>query len=63
MTDNKANELATLSLYPATEEQTLASRKRTFPQWGRGLTIEQYLTRDAQLDVQEHATGGKLTTW
>ena len=44
-------------------EQILESRRRTFVQWGRGLTLEDYLTRDYQLDTAEHAAGGKLTTW
>lgn len=55
-------DLASLSLFPATPEQVLESRKRTFPQWGRGLTLDQYLRRDAAMDVHEHAKG-KLTTW
>ncbi|KAI5121874.1 hypothetical protein M0805_001082 [Coniferiporia weirii] len=54
---------ASLTLFAATREQTLESRKRTFPQWGRGLTLEQYLARESQLDVAEHAASGKFTTW
>lgn len=55
--------IASLTLYPATYEQKIESRKRTCPQWGRGLSEEEYLTRDAKLDVLEHATDGKMTTW
>ncbi|TDL23748.1 hypothetical protein BD410DRAFT_148606 [Rickenella mellea] len=57
------SDLALLSLFVATPEQILASRKRTFPHWGRGLTENQYLARDAYLDIQEHALDGKMTTW
>lgn len=55
--------LSSLSLFPATLEQKLETRQRSYPHWGRGLTQEQYLARDAQLDPQEHAADGKLTTW
>lgn len=56
-------ELASLSIFPATPEQIVVSRKRSFAQWARGLTEEQYLQRDAFLDELEHAANGKLTTW
>lgn len=55
--------LASLSLFAATWEQTVESRKRTYPQWGRGLTEEQYRARDGQMDPMEHAAEGKLATW
>ncbi|KLO13256.1 hypothetical protein SCHPADRAFT_828329 [Schizopora paradoxa] len=55
--------LAHLSLFAATWEQTIESRKRTYPQWGRGLTEEQYRARDSQMDPMEHAAEGKLVTW
>lgn len=55
--------IASLTLYPATYDQKIESRKRTCPQWGRGLSEEEYLTRDAKLDVLEHAADGKMTTW
>lgn len=51
-----------LTLVPANREQTLESRRRTFVQWARGLSLEEYLTRESQLDIAEHAAG-KLTTW
>ncbi|THH08245.1 hypothetical protein EW145_g2828 [Phellinidium pouzarii] len=55
--------LASLTLFAATREQTVESRRRTFPQWGRGLTLEQYLTREATMDQAEQAVNGKLITW
>lgn len=57
------NDFSSLSLFLATPEQILVSRKRTFPHWGRGLSEDQYLTRDFQLDKLEHAVNGKLSTW
>ncbi|EJD07437.1 uncharacterized protein FOMMEDRAFT_71777 [Fomitiporia mediterranea MF3/22] len=56
-------DLSTLSLFPATKEQILESRKRTYPQWGRGLTLEGYFARESRLDIAEHAQGDKFTTW
>jgi hypothetical protein len=57
------SELAFLSLFPATPDQVIASRKRSSVQWAKGLTLEQYLHRDASLNVMIHAVDGKLTTW
>jgi hypothetical protein len=56
---------STLTLVAANREQTIASRHRTYLQWGasRGLSLEQYLARDSQMDVQEHAANGRLITW
>ena len=46
-------------------EQILASRQRSGELWGvgRGMTVEQYVQRDAVMDSQEHSTNGKLMTW
>ncbi|CCM06660.1 uncharacterized protein FIBRA_08945 [Fibroporia radiculosa] len=55
--------LANLSLFPATPEQTLESRKRTAVQWANGLTAAEYVRRDVVMDAQEHAAEGNLTTW
>ncbi|KAH9942825.1 hypothetical protein B0H21DRAFT_749572 [Amylocystis lapponica] len=55
--------LADLSLFPATPAQMLESRKRSAESWAKGLTLEQYVLRDAIMDQHEHAAGGKLTTW
>ena len=57
------SQLAFLSIFPATPDQVIASRKRSSVQWAKGLTLEQYLHRDASLDVMTHAIDGKLTTW
>ncbi|EIN06031.1 hypothetical protein PUNSTDRAFT_121969 [Punctularia strigosozonata HHB-11173 SS5] len=58
-----SDDFASLSLFLATPEQVVESRRRTWVQWGRGLTIEQYLERDASMDSLEHARDGKLRTW
>ncbi|KAI0635259.1 hypothetical protein C8Q77DRAFT_1156572 [Trametes polyzona] len=54
---------ADLSLFPATPEQVRESQTRTAVQWAKGLSLEDYLRRDAILDKYEHATDGKLITW
>ncbi|KZP11154.1 hypothetical protein FIBSPDRAFT_757115 [Athelia psychrophila] len=56
-------DLASLSLYPATKEQLVETRKRSFAEWARGLSLEQYLQRDAFMDGLVHAKNGHLTTW
>ncbi|KAH7105985.1 hypothetical protein BKA62DRAFT_651637 [Auriculariales sp. MPI-PUGE-AT-0066] len=56
-------DLALYSLYAATSEQVLESRKRTHVQWGRGASLSEYLKRDARLDIHEHARDGRLITW
>ncbi|KAI0826526.1 hypothetical protein BC628DRAFT_1373016 [Trametes gibbosa] len=54
---------ANLSLFPATPEQVLQSRKHTATQWAKGLSVEDYIQRDVIMDEYEHAGRGKLTTW
>ncbi|KAH7883910.1 hypothetical protein F5I97DRAFT_1930127 [Phlebopus sp. FC_14] len=56
-------DLASLTLFRGTPAQALESRRRTWPQWGGALTEEQYLERDRQMDVMEHATESKMITW
>ncbi|OSD08107.1 hypothetical protein PYCCODRAFT_386283 [Trametes coccinea BRFM310] len=55
--------LADLSLFAATPEQVLESRKRTAVQWAVGQSVEEYLERDAIMDRHEHAANGRLITW
>lgn len=55
--------LSEISLYVATAEQTIASRKRTYAEWGRGLTLEEYLDREVVGEGEEFARDGKLITW
>jgi hypothetical protein len=55
--------LSSLTLVRATPGQILASRKRTFLEWGHSLTIEHYLRRDYGLDKCNFAADGKYTTW
>jgi hypothetical protein len=52
-----------LSIFVATPQQTIASRKRTHTQWGKDWSMERYLERDARLDKLEQARDGKLKTW
>lgn len=56
-------EPARLSLYPATDEQTFESRKRTFVQWNRGLDLDSYLGREKHFGQLPHAANGNLITW
>jgi hypothetical protein len=55
--------LSSLSLFPATPEQTIESRTRSFDAWGRGLSLEAYLARDAEVDVSEIGRDNRLVTW
>ena len=57
------NMLSNVSLYVATSEQIIASRKRTAAAWGRGLTLEEYLDRDLVGESEEFGRDGKLITW
>jgi hypothetical protein len=57
------SDLASLSIFPATQDQVLASRKHSSVQWAKGISVEEYLQRDALLEVLEHAADGKLVTW
>ena len=60
----RPHEFASLTLFRATPAQVLASRRRTWPEWGGVLTEEQYLERDNQKDTtMENATDSKMTTW
>lgn len=56
-------QLADLSLFLATPEQTVESRKRSAQEWRRALTEEQYILRDIIMDEHEHAAHGKGATW
>ncbi|KAF7306381.1 hypothetical protein MIND_00429300 [Mycena indigotica] len=56
-------DLSTLSLYPATPEQTLEARCRTHNEWGRGLTLEEHLTRDTAQERFECSIDGRFMTW
>ncbi|KAG5654365.1 hypothetical protein H0H81_003823 [Sphagnurus paluster] len=58
-----AIQVSSLSLFPATYEQVIESRRRTSVSWGKGMTIEEYLQRDAFTDRHENARDGKLITW
>ncbi|KZT70495.1 hypothetical protein DAEQUDRAFT_737428 [Daedalea quercina L-15889] len=55
--------LSDLSLFPATPDQVLESRRRHAPTWHKALSVEEYLLRDEIMDKYEHARDKKLTTW
>ncbi|KAK0217946.1 hypothetical protein IW262DRAFT_1104795 [Armillaria fumosa] len=55
--------ISSLSLFPATQAQVIESRRRSFKEWGRSMTEEEYMRRDAEMDKDEHASNRKLTTW
>jgi hypothetical protein len=56
-------DLSQISLFCATREQTLASRRRTHAQWAKGLSMPVYLLRDERLDQLDHTRDGRMRTW
>ena len=54
---------AGISLFSATPEQVLQSRRHMGTFWGRGLTMDEFLLRDEIMDKEEHSVGGKLIVW
>jgi hypothetical protein len=56
-------ELSELSIFQANAAQVRESRRRTFPEWGRGLELEEYIKIEEMLDTKPHATGGKMVIW
>lgn len=54
---------SSLSLYPATDEQIVEYKRRTFVQWGKGVLEEEYLQNDYDACEFEVATDGKLQHW
>lgn len=52
-----------LTLKPASGPQVIESRKKSFEEWGKWLSLEQYLQRDKEAEAFDHANKGKLTTW
>ncbi|KAG6890310.1 hypothetical protein C0995_009516 [Termitomyces sp. Mi166 len=55
--------LSSLSLFMATPEQIFESRRRSAIEWGKDLSLEEYLARDEFTDRQELARDGRLITW
>lgn len=58
-----AFDLASLSIFVASAEQALESRLRSFEHFGKGMTLQEYLERDALTDQQENSRNGRLITW
>jgi hypothetical protein len=56
-----AEDLSSLSVFLATQEQIVAARKRGWLNWGRGLTTEeQFLQRYAMCDHLERKMAGTV---
>lgn len=45
------------------DNKLLVSRRRQATTWARGMTEEQFIDREVQLEKLEHATDGKLISW
>ncbi|KAK7064792.1 hypothetical protein R3P38DRAFT_58207 [Favolaschia claudopus] len=58
-----SDDLSALSLFPATPDQITEARRRTHLEWGKGLTLEEHLTRDANQDQFEGSLDGRLIIW
>ncbi|KAI0795453.1 hypothetical protein C8Q75DRAFT_712127 [Abortiporus biennis] len=56
-------DLSLFTLFPATREQVLISRRRTFAQWSGGTPLEKYLARDAFLEQFDHSANDNLIIW
>lgn len=56
-------DLSLLSLFSGTPEQIIESRRNTSAEWGKSMTLEEYLQRDVDSDNLEHARDGRLITW
>ncbi|KAJ6498014.1 hypothetical protein C8R47DRAFT_1175681 [Mycena vitilis] len=56
-------DISTLSLFPASPEQVTESRRRTLLEWGRGLTLEEHLAREADQDQFDCSRDGRFITW
>jgi len=57
------SELASLTLFPVTPAQAVKSIKQAWHEWGGLLAKEQYLERDAQTEVMEHAVNSRMVIW
>ncbi|KAG6891603.1 hypothetical protein C0992_002642 [Termitomyces sp. T32_za158] len=55
-----ATALSSLSLFAATSEQILESRRRSAVEWGKDMSLEEYLARDEFTDKQEVARNGRF---
>ncbi|KAG1769857.1 hypothetical protein EDD22DRAFT_770794 [Suillus occidentalis] len=56
-------DLASTSLFRATPAQIEETRRRRWPHLGGTLSLAEYITRDEEMDVLEHAKEGKMITW
>ncbi|TFK39381.1 hypothetical protein BDQ12DRAFT_704932 [Crucibulum laeve] len=56
-------ELDSLSLFPATPEQTIKARLQAAEEWGNEMSAEEFLERDAFIAQCEVATNGRMRQW
>ncbi|KAG0696240.1 hypothetical protein DFH29DRAFT_951942 [Suillus ampliporus] len=56
-------DLASISLFRATPAQVEETRRRRWPHLGGTLSLAEYIKRDEEMDVLDHATEGKMITW
>jgi hypothetical protein len=52
-----------LTLKPASRAQEIEARKRSSVEWAKWLTLEEYLQRDEEAEVLDHAKDGRLVSW
>ncbi|EAU84600.2 hypothetical protein CC1G_00119 [Coprinopsis cinerea okayama7 len=58
-----STDLSLYSLYLATPAQAEEARKRSFQEWGRGVTLEEYLERDARIERSTVGADGLFVAW
>ncbi|KAJ7037437.1 hypothetical protein C8F04DRAFT_1092477 [Mycena alexandri] len=58
-----STDLSTLSLFRATPEQAIETRRRTLNEWGKGLTLEEHLDRDASQEDYDCSRDGRFSSW
>ncbi|KAG8979759.1 hypothetical protein FRB94_010348 [Tulasnella sp. JGI-2019a] len=55
--------LQSLTLKPANPVQIWKARELAWTEWHRGLTLEEWMRREEQMDKCDFATNGNLTQW
>ncbi|KAG8759862.1 hypothetical protein FRC14_004823 [Serendipita sp. 396] len=58
-----STDFSKLSLFIADNEQIGVHIQRAFEQWGRGLSLEEFVKKDKAFHGLQHATDGKHTVW
>lgn len=55
--------LDSLTIRLATPNEAVETSRRSYAEWGRGMTLEEYLERDGIMGTLDFAAGGKLKIW